>query len=468
MAATRSVRMTTQERQLYRHYLSEVWPDLGQGRFKELVESMETLGFDPSRPITVLAGTDEVLDGWSRYNAANVAGVEPIIVEYEGDDPIGYVIAMNAARRHTSAMEIATAVAKCRNWQGVGRPASTASDVSDADRPRTNAELAREAGTSESTMERARRAIRQEQQGEAEQPAEAPPEPAEQPADAAAPPAETAETPAPTPEPQQQPEDAADGTTEGEAAATVPVASDEADEKADEQAATPPAEAASETPAEVEPATPADPDAKTEEEVDAALDAELAEIEAVEDADKGPKISEREMQERVLRQRIAELEDEKDTLQRQVRFFEGQQTRDEATKAEAFNAQVEEIKVLNNSNARLQTELNDLKRENYALRRDLKQHEDQAKADPLFVGVVALDRLGEVGGESCEFEPVDMDSPIGGLLIAREAMPAAAEVGHKYVVTMHVHDTTSDAGEVQSVAAGGEFEDVAAADPFEA
>jgi hypothetical protein len=49
-------------------------------------------------PIVTLEG--KVLDGRNRDLACTNAQVTPTYVEYEGDDPLGYVLRTNLTRRH--------------------------------------------------------------------------------------------------------------------------------------------------------------------------------------------------------------------------------------------------------------------------------------------------------------------------------------------------------------------------------
>jgi len=47
----------------------------------------------------------QILDGRNRWKAAQDAGVEPTRIEYEGDDPLGYVVRHNLNRRHLNASQ---------------------------------------------------------------------------------------------------------------------------------------------------------------------------------------------------------------------------------------------------------------------------------------------------------------------------------------------------------------------------
>ncbi len=70
-------------------------------------------------PIVFLDGY--ILDGRNRYSAARELGIAYPRVEYEGDDPLGYVISLNLRRRHLTESQRAMAASKLAN-QAQGRP----------------------------------------------------------------------------------------------------------------------------------------------------------------------------------------------------------------------------------------------------------------------------------------------------------------------------------------------------------
>ena len=148
---------------LKRHPLSAAWPNLKGEESQAMTESMREHGFDQSQPVVLHEGM--VLDGWHRYKKARDLGIEPTFATYVGDDPAGFVIGRHKARRHVSKEEIATAVLRCREWRPPegGRPRKPDHDrpVSEPQgAPRTNQELAEEAGVSVTTLKRAKQSIR--------------------------------------------------------------------------------------------------------------------------------------------------------------------------------------------------------------------------------------------------------------------------------------------------------------------
>lgn len=136
---------------------------------KTFLRDVEAFGV--LEPIWIYEG--KVLDGWHRYQASLKVDRQCPTRAYDGNDPAGFVISRNIERRHISESERAKSVAMIRKWKQDGRPAGRSDNP---DRPRTNKEMAAEAGTSEAMIRRAKREIRVER-GELPEPAPAPRKP---------------------------------------------------------------------------------------------------------------------------------------------------------------------------------------------------------------------------------------------------------------------------------------------------
>ncbi len=103
-----------------RHPLSELWGDMGEDEFQELVESIDVNG----QLLTIILHEEMVLEGWHRYRACLRLGRKPVFQQFpEHRDPVAYVIAMNATRRHLTASQRAACVVAARKWAARGRPA---------------------------------------------------------------------------------------------------------------------------------------------------------------------------------------------------------------------------------------------------------------------------------------------------------------------------------------------------------
>jgi hypothetical protein len=78
--------------------IADLFPLMGGQDFEELVRSIKEIGQRDA--ITTFNGL--ILDGRNRYRACQAAGVEPLMEEYTGDDPLAYVVDKNLRRRHST------------------------------------------------------------------------------------------------------------------------------------------------------------------------------------------------------------------------------------------------------------------------------------------------------------------------------------------------------------------------------
>jgi ParB-like chromosome segregation protein Spo0J len=89
------------------HPFAEVFPPLDGEAFNALVKDIEARGLQ--EPIWVYE--DKILDGRNRYRACQIAGREPKVQDYDGDDPIGFVLSANLHRRHLNESQRAMVAA---------------------------------------------------------------------------------------------------------------------------------------------------------------------------------------------------------------------------------------------------------------------------------------------------------------------------------------------------------------------
>jgi ParB-like chromosome segregation protein Spo0J len=82
--------------ELQSHSIADAFPMMGRTEFDELVADIKANGV--REPIVLHEG--KILDGRHRYKAAQAAGVECPRKDYEGTDPIKYVVSLNLRRRH--------------------------------------------------------------------------------------------------------------------------------------------------------------------------------------------------------------------------------------------------------------------------------------------------------------------------------------------------------------------------------
>lgn len=101
----------TPDRPVRWHPFADIFPWLEGAAREELKADIAKNGV--LEPIVFLDGA--ILDGRNRYDIARELGIEYPYVEYEGDDPLGFVISKNLQRRHLSESQramVANKIAK--------------------------------------------------------------------------------------------------------------------------------------------------------------------------------------------------------------------------------------------------------------------------------------------------------------------------------------------------------------------
>jgi hypothetical protein len=80
------------------HELANIFPMMSDAELQPIVDDMTENGYDNDCPIVLCGG--KILDGRNRYKAAELGGVTPNFIEYDGNDPLAYVVRHNLNRRH--------------------------------------------------------------------------------------------------------------------------------------------------------------------------------------------------------------------------------------------------------------------------------------------------------------------------------------------------------------------------------
>jgi len=93
------------------HELANIFPMLGDEELKELCADIEKNGL--AEPITLYEG--KILDGRNRATACERLGIEPMTVEYTGNDPIAFVLSKNLHRRHLTTSQRAVIAEELAN-----------------------------------------------------------------------------------------------------------------------------------------------------------------------------------------------------------------------------------------------------------------------------------------------------------------------------------------------------------------
>jgi ParB-like chromosome segregation protein Spo0J len=94
------------------HPLCTLFPRLTGAEFDAL--KADILANGQREPIVVHEGL--VLDGGNRYQACIDAGIEPLLKEFAGVDPVAYVLSANLHRRHLTPGQQAAIVASAQDW----------------------------------------------------------------------------------------------------------------------------------------------------------------------------------------------------------------------------------------------------------------------------------------------------------------------------------------------------------------
>jgi len=132
------------------HPLSSSFPAMESEAFRALVDDIRTHG---QRDIATLCD-GMVIDGWHRFKACEELGIPCRFEEFSGIDAVAFVRSKNQHRRHYSKSQQAAIEVSLTTWAESHRPnkGEPSSPFS------TNKEIAERAGTTERTIQQAKRA----------------------------------------------------------------------------------------------------------------------------------------------------------------------------------------------------------------------------------------------------------------------------------------------------------------------
>jgi len=95
------------------HEYANLFPMMSPDELKHLCADMQANGYDHTAPIVICDG--KILDGRNRQLAADTAGIIPEYIQYDGDDPLAFVIRHNLHRRHLNETQRAVIAARLAN-----------------------------------------------------------------------------------------------------------------------------------------------------------------------------------------------------------------------------------------------------------------------------------------------------------------------------------------------------------------
>ena len=134
------------------HPATDCWPMMAADEYAELVEDIRNKGLQ--QPLVMFG--DALLDGRNRLKACDELNITPCTMQYEGDDPVGFIISTNRRRNLTASQR--AMVAERLAGLAKGRPG----DNSSKELPEKNAQKCAFNMTQEqaaNTMDISRRAV---------------------------------------------------------------------------------------------------------------------------------------------------------------------------------------------------------------------------------------------------------------------------------------------------------------------
>jgi len=138
------------------HEYADLFPMMAEAEIARLSQDIKENGLSDF----IITLDDKILDGRNRFKACHMAGIEPRFKEYDGSDPLAFVISHNLHRRHLSESQramIASSVAKMRNG-GDRRSKNISSSIDELKLTnKDRSQAAKELNVSTASVDRARR-----------------------------------------------------------------------------------------------------------------------------------------------------------------------------------------------------------------------------------------------------------------------------------------------------------------------
>ena len=97
------------------HEIANIFPMMNADEYMKLKADIADNGFDNSLPIITLE--NKILDGRNRYRACKELYIDPVLKEFEGEDPFAYVVRTNLHRRHLNETQRGIVANKLANMK---------------------------------------------------------------------------------------------------------------------------------------------------------------------------------------------------------------------------------------------------------------------------------------------------------------------------------------------------------------
>ena len=107
------------------HALCCIFPRCSDEELQLLVLDIKENGLQ--KPIALYEG--KILDGRNRYIACQLLEIEPDYIQYDGDDPLAYVVSLNLCRRHLNESQRAMVAAAIIELRREEREKKTVKEV---------------------------------------------------------------------------------------------------------------------------------------------------------------------------------------------------------------------------------------------------------------------------------------------------------------------------------------------------
>ncbi|TGN13499.1 ParB/RepB/Spo0J family partition protein [Leptospira bandrabouensis] len=145
-----------EQQKLDRHEFN-LYPQMNQTEFKELIESIQKNGFDTLNPIILFEG--KIIDGWNRYLASVQAGKRFTTKVFKGnkEDALTFILRANIRRNLTASQKATLASEYLPLLEEAAKARKEAGKKTDSEKGRSTQKAAQLFDTNEKYVEKAKK-----------------------------------------------------------------------------------------------------------------------------------------------------------------------------------------------------------------------------------------------------------------------------------------------------------------------